>query len=302
MTLKDVLILFTMDCEPALTDVTSYASRMSGSCPPNYEVSENSIRGYVTTIKAYGFPATLFVHPEVAVRQRKLLLELQSQGVCLGLHLHPYKFRGGRYKKDLGAYSASKQHEIIKEAMDIWEKSLGQKPLYFRPGYFSANDNTFRVLQELGFKGGGVSCPGRILPEHYSVWSGAEPYPHRAHLNFRQLKGDSDFVEVPISVDYKRPILRGHARQRGYEWLYIPSSQYNHGEVIKDLLERFRADNPRYPVIVTDTHNNEDYSNPKHPARLNLDFILDSIRSLCAERGVRPVGVSLSDICGMFSR
>ena len=39
----------------------------------------------------------------------------------------------------------------------------------FRAGYFSANDMTYGVLEALGFRGGSVSIPGQILPEHCSV-------------------------------------------------------------------------------------------------------------------------------------
>jgi hypothetical protein len=300
ISLKDVFVLFTMDCEPAKIDTMPYASRMSGSGPSDYLESERSIRGYVGEIERYGFPTTLFLHPEVAVRHQELILELQGQGACLGLHLHPYKLSNGHYRRDLGAYSASRQRKIVEEAMAVWEKALDQKPLYFRAGYFSANDNTFRVLRGLGFKGGSLSCPGRVLPEHCSVWSGAEPYPHRAHLNFRQLKGESDFAEVPISVDFQRPLQRGEAGEKGYEWLYIPSHAYDHKEILKNLLKQFEGDSQHLHVIVTDTHNDQDYSNPKHPARLNLDLILSSIKSLCADMNMRPIGSTLNNICDLI--
>jgi len=299
MALKEVFVLFTMDCEPAKTDVSAHALRMSRSGPKDYEESERSIRGYVEAVRAFGFSSTLFVHPEVAVKQRDLLLELQSRGVCLGLHLHPYKFGDGRYRRDLGAYSASEQYKLIKKAMTVWENALGQKPLYFRPGYFSANDNTFRVLQKLGFRGGSVSCPGRELLEHYSLWSGAEPYPHRANLNFRQLKGSSKFVEVPISVDFQRPVLKGHAGQKGYEWLYVPCTLYDHKEVLRNILKRFKVEAPRFPVIVTDTHNDQDYSNHENPARSNLSLILNSIKRFCREMDVKPKSCTLDDLCDL---
>ena len=98
-----VYILLTMDCESAKLDVSPYASSMSSSGPADYAKSERSIRGYVETAGASGYPVTLFAHPEVAIAQRELLLELQDEGACLGLHLHPYKLSDGRYEHDLGA-------------------------------------------------------------------------------------------------------------------------------------------------------------------------------------------------------
>ena len=296
---QDVYVLFTMDCEAAKTDVTPYGSMMSSSGPSDYRESERSIRHYVAAAGAHGFPATLFVHPQVAANQREFLLQLQETGVCLGLHLHPYKLVHGRYEWDLGAYAYEEQREILQEATDLWENALEQRPYWFRGGYFSANDSTFGLLHELGFRGGSVSIPGRVLPEHCSVWAGAEAYPHRAHLGFRQVKGDSSFAEIPIAVDLKRPVEVGAAGEQGYEWPYIPADGYDHQKVVWDILERLTMDAPRYGAIVMNTHNDKDYSNPGHPASVNMRLILDAIASSCAQMGLRPVGITVEDLCAL---
>jgi len=299
MSYKDVFVLFTMDCEPARAAITRHATEMSASGPADYLESERAIRAYCEAVKAHGFATTLFAHPEIAVNHRHLLLALQDQGACLGLHLHPYKLGDGRYKHDLGAYSASEQREMLAQAVDVWADALGQKPCYFRAGYFSANDSSFRVLHELGFRGGSLSLPGRVLPEHGSVWAGAELYPHRAHLSFRQLKGDSDFVEIPVAADLARPVQVGTAGEQGYEWPYVPARIYDHEQVIRDILDRFQADSPRHPVVVMDTHNDQDYANPGHPSSVNLALILDCIRTFCAERGMRPVSATAESLCDL---
>ena len=294
--MKKVYVLLTMDCETTRSDVTPHARRMSGSGPADYRESERSIYFYVETAKAYGFPVTLFAHPEVALENTNLLQTLQDQGACLGLHLHPYKLRGGRYKYDLGAYSARTQREIIQEAMEIWASALGKAPRYFRAGYFSANDCTFGVLRELGFVGGSLSNPGRVLPAHCSVWAGAEPYPHRAHLGFRLIRGNSDFINVPVSAAFGRPVAQGHAGEQGYEWSYVPHT-YDHRAVIRDVLNRFRTEDPRFGTLVTDSHNDQDYSDPGHPARQNLELILRSIGDFCEQMEMLPVGITLDALC-----
>jgi len=295
----EIHILLTMDCEPAHTDVTPYAVGMSGSGPPDYAESERSIQGYAELTRTRGFPVTLFVHPEVAVAHRELLLELQADGACLGMHLHPYKLGKGEHKHDLGAYTACEQLEILGEAVHAWQAALDQKPRYFRPGYFSANDATFAALRELGFRGGSLSNPGRVLPQHCSVWAGAEPYPHRAHFAFRQLEGERDFVEIPISVDFERPVKVGDAREQGYEWPYIPSQRYDHHAVITDIVERIRRDAPRLAAIVTDTHNDQDFTAETHPATTNLGLILDTIETACAETGLTPVPSTIESLCDL---
>lgn len=293
---RDLFVLLTMDCETARKDVTAHAARMSPSGPWDYAESERSIRGFAARAKAHGFPVTYFVHPEVGFANRDLLLELQDQGACLGLHLHPYKLGDGRYEHDLGAYTAAEQRDILGAATAAWHEALGQEPRYFRAGYFSANDATFAVLRELGFRGGSLSIPGRILPAHCSVWAGAEPYAHRAHLGFRQQAGNSDFVEVPVSVDFLRPVQVGAAGEIGYEWPYVPA-RYQHREVVEHILQRAKSDAAPYGAIVLDTHNDQDYPDPGHPASLNLELILSNIRARCRELGLRPVGATVQAMC-----
>ena len=194
---SDINVILTMDCEPALFECSPLAIELSGTGPATYQFGESSIRGYVETADREGYPVTLFAHPEVAVAQTALLLELQDAGACLGMHLHPYKFDTVRYPKDLGAFTAEQQTELISAASEVWSDALGQHPRFFRGGVFSANDATFGVLVELGFEGGSLSCPGRVLPEAMAIWAGAELYPHRANLSFRHIEGDSDFIEIP---------------------------------------------------------------------------------------------------------
>jgi len=168
------------------------------------------------------------------------------------------------------------------------------KPVGLAPRCTS--DATFGVLESLGFEGGSLSNPGRVLPEHASVWSGAEVYPHRAHPGFRQLAGDRPFVEVPVSGALGRPVARGHAGEQGFEWLYIPHT-YDHRAVVRDILERFHRDRPAFPVVVTDTHDDQDYTDPNHVASRNLQVILASIREQCARLGQQAVGTTLDELC-----
>lgn len=291
-------MLLTMDCETARSDLAPFAMRMSGSGPADYGESGRSIRGYAETAATCGYPVTFLAHPEVAVENGDLLLDLQDRGACLGLHVHPYKLRHREYRYDLGAYSAGEQIRIISDAMQVWESAIGRPPSCFRAGYFSASDETAGVLEDLGFAGGSLSNPGRVLPGHHSVWAGAEPYPHRAHRKCRLIEGEGDFINVPVSVAFGRPVRRGHAGERGFEWSYVPHP-YDHRAVIENVLGRFRVDEPRFPVIVTDSHNDQEYLDPEHPARLNLELILGTIQDTCARTGMLPEGITLDALCSL---
>jgi hypothetical protein len=130
------------------------------------------------------------------------------------------------------------------------------------------------------------------------VWAGAEPYPHLADLAFRQRAGSSDFVEVPVSVDYRRPVQRGAAGEQGYEWPYVPA-EYDHREVVGHIVERIVTDSPKYGAIVLDTHNDQEFLDVDHPATRNLELILGSIQAMCAAAKLRPIGATLETVCDL---
>lgn len=67
---RDVLVLFSMDCEPSKVDVTPFGRHMSRSGPANYIEGERCVRASAAHLKAHGYPITLFLHPEVAASIR----------------------------------------------------------------------------------------------------------------------------------------------------------------------------------------------------------------------------------------
>ena len=293
----EILVMATMDCEPVRSMIPESRRDISRSGPADWQASERSIRGYTGLCAAYGWPLTLFVHPEVAAEHRSLLRELEQRGCCLGLHLHPYKLAAGDYRLDLGAYAASVQRRMIAAAAASWRRQIGHAPRYFRGGYFSANDMTFGVLERLGFEGGSLSIPGRVLPDHQSVWAGSAAYPHAADTAFRLCSGTSAFVEVPVSVDYERPVARGAAGEIGYEWPYLAAESYDFRAVADDIVERFARDAPPIAVLVTDVHNDQDLSDLGHPAARNLRVVFDAVLDRAAARDLTVKGATLEGVC-----
>ena len=69
---------------------------------------------------------------------------------------------------------------MLSRAIEMWREAFNVPPQYFRQGTLSANDSLFRVLADLGFRGGSVSLPGRVFPDKHAVWAGAPLDPHRA--------------------------------------------------------------------------------------------------------------------------
>ena len=62
-------------------------------------------------------------------------------------------------------------------------------------------------------------------------------------------------------------------------------------------LNRFRTEDPRFGTLVTDSHNDQDYSDPGHPASQNLELILRSIGDFCGQMEMIPVGITLDALC-----
>ena len=253
-------------------------------------------------------PVTLFVHPEVASKHRSQLLKIEDKGGCLGLHIHPYKLAGKNYDYDLGAYSEDEQKEIIGDASEAWEKIVGHRPLYFRGGYFSANDMTFSVLSELGFKGGSLSNPGRVLPGHFSVWAGAPDYIHPIHPSFRQGEAQREdtppwehpFIEVPVAVDYSRSVTKGAAGEAGYEWPYAAAFGYNHKKLARNIVKRFALEDHPFPVFVTDVHNDQELTDVKDPALINFNTGVKELYALGEEQNFRVEGKTIEDLIKLY--
>lgn len=298
--MKEVGVMMTMDCEP-----TTATSHPTATGPRDWEHGETAVRGYWEAGKARGFPITYFVHPETAIGQSSLFRQLEQEGACVGLHMHPWKYsvwrhNSKRYFAHYGGLSAEEQKSLLAEASPLWAEAMGHAPLYFRPGTFSANDAIFQVLSELGFRGGSCSAPGRMLPEMRAIWTGAEPDPHRANGEFRQVKGDLDFVNVPLSMDFSQ-LLAGRIGRRMYADLRPDTdwpAQYGVAwdTIARNILAQITERDPAVPVVTVITHNHYDYFSPNDPATQRLTLMLDALQSTAKAANIRLVGTTLDRV------
>lgn len=202
-----------MGCEPLYVCMTMDVERLTEHSPTggptDWAFAARSVQSYCGLLTEYQLPATLFVVPDTAVEQGALLRKIAEEtGSELGLHMHPQGWKDHYLNVEahdyLGGYTAEEQHAILAEALTQVDQCLGERPRAFRGGNFSANDDTFRVLADLGFTHGSVSQPGRSVPRFKACWKDAELDVHFAHRAFRQLQGDLDFVEVPLTSDQMR--------------------------------------------------------------------------------------------------
>lgn len=285
-------VVISMDCEPVRAKEAVSAAT---SGPTSYEDSARFITGYWDHAARYGFPVSFFVHPEAAVAHPRLFLDLEAKGACLGLHLHPYKFDPTCFRTHFGALSAAGQTALVSEAGAIWRSGIGRRPRYFRPGTFSANDNTFRVLAELGFEGGSMSCPGRNYPDLYAVWAGAPFDPHRANDVFRLMEGGMDFVELPLTVDTSVTEVRnGRSFFRDLRPDYLSA---DYPAIARNVVRQLQERAPVVKMIMVVTHNDHDFSDPDDRVCRNFQTVLKAIDTACAEAGVEAAGATVESVC-----
>ncbi len=286
MSKNDIFIIFTMDCE-----------RIERHSPPggpeNWQLSERAIRGFAHVLKENDLLATFFIVPENAEKHRVLWLELNGLGFELAVHYHPQSFRDERWRDYLGSYPYKEQKNQLKEAVKDWSRALRMKPESFRPGNFSANNDTFRVLYELGFRQGSVSVPERNIPEFRAVWTGAYPYPHHVSPINRLISGNLDFFEVPVTVNRERRVWQGkNPLELRIELAELKDHKETIEKWIRHLVER---EIPIKHVLVI-THNTFDYSNKSNKMRKRLEGIARYVYEIPEEYGLHPIPSTIKEI------
>ena len=205
--MQEINVVLTMDCEP-----TTATSHPAATGPATWSAGEDAVRGYVEIAEGYGLPVTLFVHPEAAVAQSTMFRELEHNGACLGLHMHPWKY-------SLWRHAGTQVHGPLRRA---YRRRTGGAPCGSRPTFgprpsaigrsisvpapSRPTTRSFRCSRPQGFRGGSCTAPGRLIPEMQAIWTGGQPDPHRASAVFRQALGALDFANMPLSADFSRPL------------------------------------------------------------------------------------------------
>lgn len=280
----DILFNLQVDCEATQRSINDAA------------LGERAVRGLGEVMAQTGMKASFMVIPKDMRAHSAIYRGLEQQGHEIGLHVHPSE-QG--YDEFLGVYSFEDQARIVREGMDALSQAMGRAPLAFTPGYGSANDHTFPVLESLGLKHGLVSIPTRNLPQCACVWGSSplEPrYPHRWN---RCLCGDVDFVDVPPTVDVESRMWGGaHPLDLRVELV----DAKNHWYTIQKNVKRLIAAGDKTPVkhLKAVTHNIFDFSDARNFRRETLLGIITGARQICEKEGVRLVAATTADIAAAF--
>jgi hypothetical protein len=274
-------VIFTMDCLPA-------ATRLAPEGPANWELSLRSIDGYCTSLLNAGYQVTLFLTPWCADAHAPLVEELSERRVELGLYVQPQSLEGGDYRRYLGQYDRETQREVVQRALRRFQDVVGERPVSCRSDRFSASDETFPVLHELGFRQGSLSSPGRHVVKHAADWIGAECDAHYVDRTCRLHQGDVPFLEIPVTTDASQ--IRGGlspdlAIENGTleEW---------HRPLIEGQLQRMGAKGVAFKSLCFFTRNRFAYQGSDNQLAGVLSAIVSYLDSLNERYEVIPVTLS----------
>ena len=261
------------------------------------DLGRRGAKGYADILDDHGLKGTFFMIPGDAESDPVLYREIRDRGHELGLHLHP---GDEGYFEFTGVMGPDEQRELITRARDRWTQAMGFEPDTFCMGYASANDYTYGVLEDLGFKYGQVGLPGRRLPETACVWEGAPLTLHYANRWNRLLPGTLDFVDVPHTIDTESYMWGGkHPQDLRVELV----DAKNHWYTIHKAVMR-QKDDDAIPVKVLRgvTHNTFDYSDPENFRHQTLLGMIDAMQRILDNADCTMIPATLGTIVAEFRR
>lgn len=281
---------YSLDCEtPTNTDYTGPERMSFFGGPASWEAAEQSVRGFAEQMDAIGARtgASLFVYPDVAAHQRTLFREMAAAGIEIALHLNGLRYsrlRGDRAKW-LGAMTREEQHEALRMAKADIEDAVGQACLGYRACYGSASDDTFPILEELGFTWASNAC-GKYRPEFHAKWPGSWRYGHHANARSKLVPGSLRLYEIPLTCGLTT-FYDGNTDQPLD--LRVETSPQMLGadrEQLRAVIEENLAEMARRELplrtIIGGSHNTNPFNRPETHQALNLDWVVRHTRELAA--------------------
>ena len=148
-----------------------------------------------------------FVSPEVVENDAccEILKKEIKNGAIIGAHLHPEYIDPDREqlcnieteKFPCFGYPYEIEKEKIKNLRDLIRQKLGYNPIWYRAARFGADEDTMKILDELGFKYDSSFTPGI----DWSLKGGPD---HSKSLVYPFKIKERDITEYPVTIAGKR--------------------------------------------------------------------------------------------------
>lgn len=280
--MKELLFNLQIDCES-----TQFALQ-------NPALGERAIRGLGEMLAETQTAGTFQVIPGDIEVHAPIYRELEQAGHEIGLHYHPWSRERSEF---LGFESPETQREVLREAIDRFAQAMGKRPFAFCPGYGSANDHTYGILEELGFTHGLVSIPTRDLPQCACVWGSSPLDPHYPHRHNKSLTGDVDFVDLPPTIDPQSRMWGGaHPQDLRVELVDAKNHFYTLDKAVRRQLS---ADTPLLQIHAI-THNIFEFGDPKNFRRETYYGIVGAAKRIAEREHLAFRGATLADIATLY--
>ena len=295
---------YSIDCElPTNTEYTGPERRPFFGGPESWEFAEASVRGFAERMDGLGVGAgaTLFVYPDVARHQASLYREMADADVEVALHLNGLRYSRLRGNKArwLGEMNAAEQTEALRMGKEDLEDVLGRPVPGYRACYGSANDDTFRICEELGFEWGSNSC-ARNRPEFFAVWEGSLRYPHFASTTSKLEAGDLSLYEIPLTVGINT-FYDNNAHAPLDLRVETPPSMAGEERqllrrVIEENLDEMARLNAPVRTIIGGSHNTSLFGDPERERSKTLEWVVRHAQEAAHDRGLDLIPSSFADI------
>lgn len=269
--------------------------------PATWQVAEASTLGFVQLMAELGLQqgTTLFVYPDVAVKQKSLFRELAEAGVEIGLHLNGMRY--SRLQPEwLGAMPYESQLEAYRLAKSDVEQVTGQPCPGYRACYASTNHSTFPALEAAGFTWTSTSAPGTYKPEIFARWAGGWPFPHHPSRQNQLIPGDMSLYEIPVTRGIRTTFQGDPDRPLDMRFETPPEIVGPGGAAFRQIIEENlremeRRDQPLRAIIGA-SHNTNPYAAGDSFQRQNLRWVYEHAVAACAAHGYELVPASFADI------
>ena len=197
----DKKIIVTMDMEQ---DISKYLKN-------SYKGMEEGVLHFLELVENHGIVVDFFITADVCERYPDVIKRIAQKGHKIGCHGYDHSIE--YYCK----LDYKGQYEDILKASKILEKSLGKKPTMFRAPNFSADGNTIKALEQLGFAIDSSVLPDRVVKKWkiFTIYNlqGAPRTPYYPSLKSISAKGESKVLEIPLT---ENPHLQGAPVGMGY--------------------------------------------------------------------------------------